>query len=146
MKKNTTIILVVAVAVVAFVGGYFMARSSAPAQSTQSGRRQFGAGFGANGQSALSGQVASMDSNSLTLELPQGNGSRVVVFGPSVQVRKTVSGSLSDVATGTNVMVIGATNSDGSLTAQSIQIRQPGDNAGFGGRFGAPSGGTSSGQ
>ena len=36
---------------------------------------------------------------------------------------KSTSGSLSDLSKGENVVIIGQTNSDGSVSAESVQIR-----------------------
>lgn len=77
---------------------------------------------GANGGSFVSGQVLSVDSNSITVKNMAG-GSQIVILAPSTQYRKAVDGSATDVTTGSMVTVTGSTNTDGSLTAQSVQIR-----------------------
>ncbi len=70
-----------------------------------------GTGIGARG-----------NSNTITVKNMVG-GSQVVVLAPSTQYRKAVDGTSTDVAVGSMVTITGATNSDGSLTAQSVQIR-----------------------
>lgn len=70
----------------------------------------------------ISGEVLSKDDKSLTIKNRDG-GSTIVYFDNSSSVGKTVDGSLSDLATGEQVMINGKTNSDGSITAQNIQIR-----------------------
>ena len=77
---------------------------------------------GANGASFVSGQVLSEDSSSITVKNMAG-GSQIVILAPSTQYRKAVDGAASDVAVGSMVTITGSTNSDGSLTAQSVQIR-----------------------
>lgn len=64
----------------------------------------------------------SQDDKSFTLKLANG-GSQIVLFSNSTQVMKSENGSLTDLKIGDNVTANGTTNSDGSLTAQSIQIR-----------------------
>lgn len=126
MKK--TIIIAVAVAVVFGAGGFFggikYQQSKAPV------RGAFGGGAGgagaagrrAGGMGFLNGQVLNSGNGTMTVKLMNG-GSQVVVLAPSTQYRKAVDGTAADVTVGSNVTITGSTNPDGSLTAQSIQIR-----------------------
>jgi hypothetical protein len=50
-------------------------------------------------------------------------GSQIAVLAPSTQYRKAVDGSATDVTTGSMVTITGTQNSDGSITAQNVQIR-----------------------
>jgi hypothetical protein len=68
------------------------------------------------------GEVLSKDATGITIKLRNG-GSQIVLIGGSAQVLKSVTGTLNDVAVGSNVTVIGTANSDGSFTANSIQLR-----------------------
>lgn len=66
--------------------------------------------------------MLSVNGNTITVKLASG-GSQVAVLAPSTQYRKAVDGTSADVAVGSQVTITGTTNSDGSLTAQSVQIR-----------------------
>ncbi len=70
----------------------------------------------------LAGEVLTKDANSLTLKLRDG-GSRIVFYSTSTRVSKMADGMIGDVATGVTVTVNGATNQDGSVTAEMIQLR-----------------------
>jgi len=69
----------------------------------------------------LSGEITSQDETSLTVKTQDGS-SKIIVFSEKTVVNKTSEGSKSDLKTGEQVTVIGTSNSDGSLTAQTISI------------------------
>ncbi len=126
-KKSNKIIQVVAglvvVAIVAFYGGMKYGQGSAATATTGQGRGQFGQGRGGrNGGGVTAGQILNQDANSITVQLRTG-GSIIVFLSGSTQVAKTVDGSSKDLTTGEQVVVNGTANPDGSITAQSIQIR-----------------------
>ena len=80
---------------------------------------------GRGGGGFISGQIVSVDNGSVTVKLASGS-TQIVLMGTSTQILKSASGSLGDLSAGTNVVATGSANSDGSLTAQSIQIRPAG--------------------
>ncbi len=134
-----------------FYGGMRYGQTQTSSQvSTQRG--QF-AGSGAGGQGGamrrngtnfVSGQILSKDDKSITVTA-QGGGSKIVFFPTTVEVGKFVSGALTDLAVGQNVSANGKANSDGSITATSIQIRpagMPGIGGAGGRQGGAPTNGT----
>jgi hypothetical protein len=139
------IIIAVAAAVIFGAGGFFIGQKTArqtPARFAQAGAAagQFafrggavgGAGAARGGNNAVFGTVISKDENGITVQLggpnatsTNGNasGTRIVLINGSTQVTKMASGSAADLSVGTGVTVMGTANSDGSLTAQSVQIR-----------------------
>lgn len=139
-KKIGYIILAVVIAVGLFYGGtkfgeMRMSGARSGMASSQFGGRTSGTagGFaGRTGQAsgrfnvanggATAGQVISMDDKSITVKLPDG-GSKIIFTSPSTTVLKFEQGTIADVSVGTNVSVQGSANTDGSVTAQSIQIR-----------------------
>ena len=78
------------------------------------------------GGNFISGSIISEDSTSITLQLAGNAGSKIIFYSGYNSNWKMASGTASDLSTGTNVSVTGTTNSDGSVTAQSIQIRPAG--------------------
>lgn len=150
MKKNLTWILAAAIVVVgvgAFYGGmvYGKNQASSALQANFANRQFNGAANGnrRNGQMGgfLNGEVISKDDKSLTVKLRDG-GSKIVFFSGATQILKSVKGTIDDLPVGSNVTANGQTNSDGSVTAQLIQLRQdiPGSNTNA---SGTPSGGLS---
>jgi len=130
--NSKQIVSLVVVAVVFAGGGFFggMKYQQSKAPAPGAGRGQFaGQGFGgrggrggANGMAFANGQVMSVDNGTLTVKLMNG-GSQIVVLAPSTQYRKAVDGTAADVAVGKQITATGSQNPDGSLTAQSVQIR-----------------------
>src|SRR5690348_4922251 len=132
MKNNQIIMAIVAVIIVGvagFFGGmkYQQSQRASFAQGFGGGGyfrggfpRGSGQGRGLNGM-AVVGKVISSDNGSITVQLNNGS-SKIVVLPSSATISKSTAGSVSDLQTGTNVAVFGTTNSDGSVTAQNVQI------------------------
>jgi len=136
MQKS--IIIVAVVVIIAAAGGFYGGMKYAQGNSGATGNfanltpaqrqarmQQFGAaGGGGRGGAGggASGQVIAMDDKSVTVKLRSGS-TQIVFYSPSTSVGKTVSGALADLAVGQEITAAGTPNSDGSLSAQSIQIR-----------------------
>ena len=145
------IVGVIAVAVIAGGVGYVAGTKSASAQSATAGtQRGFSRGAGGpgggggrfGGGGAAFGTVVSKDATSITVQLTgpaasssqNGTGSKIVLYDTSTQVGEFKTGSINDIAVGQSVSVQGSANSDGSITAQSIQIRPAGQGPRGGGQ------------
>lgn len=106
-------------------GSFARGQFGANGQMGQSGQRQgqVGQRVGARGGNLLTGEVLKMDDKSVTIKLNDG-GSKTVYFTASTSVDKSVSGAVTDLKAGERVLVNGKANSDGSVNADLIQIRQ----------------------
>ena len=139
MNKNTLVTALIA-AVVFGGGGYWYGTTKAPVTGSQRFTQTGGAGNfgGANARGArggggnVFGTILSKDATSITIQLASigstttSSGTKIVLFSGSTNVTKTVDGSSADLIVGENVTVAGTVNSDGSVTAQNIQIRPAG--------------------
>jgi len=74
------------------------------------------------GKDFSDGEIISKDDKSLTVKTRDG-GSKIVYFSAETRIGKTTEGTIADLAIGQQLMVNGKSNSDGSLTADNIQIR-----------------------
>lgn len=124
--KNKLIIVGIVALVVGLAGGYFIGKGSTPknpyalGQGAATGTRR-GGGF-QQGAGLVTGNIISTTDNSITVQSRDGS-SRIVFFGSSAEVSKFVQGAASDLSVGETVVVAGTSNSDGSINAQTIQIR-----------------------
>lgn len=142
MKKIIPIIIILIIVIGggAFYGGmkYQQSKNPLPGFSrqnfqnlSQEERQQLQANIGGAlpsatdrraGSNFLSGEIIAKDEKTLTLKTPDG-GSRIIFFSDSTQISKTIDGSGADIEIGKQIMVSGQQNSDGSYTANTIQIR-----------------------
>jgi len=132
---NKKIISIVAVAFIIGVGaGYAGANAFRSASPAQNARGSFSTANGGNFSSMrggtanggmLSGTVAAKDAESITVDTKDGS-SHIILVTPATSFSKSVNGSQSDVAVDATVIISGTANSDGSMTAQSVQIRPAG--------------------
>jgi len=139
-KKIATFVAIVGVVGAgAFYGGVRYGMSKNALKSTGPGQGQMGmrdgqdtknskgtapqgAPQGKQGGGMSAGEITSKDDKSITIKTQDGS-SRIIYFSDSATVGKEVSASLSDLATGQQVLINGKTNTDGSVAAQNIQIR-----------------------
>jgi hypothetical protein len=127
--KNSIVITIIAVIVVgglAFYGGIqYGAQSRRSAFTGQfagaGGTRGGAAGSRTGGFRPVTGDIISNDTNSITVKLADGS-SKIVLLSDSTSINKADKASVSDLTVGQKVAVIGQTNSDGSVMAQSIQL------------------------
>jgi len=128
MKKNIIwAILIIVVGAGAFFGGIKYQQSKRTTQSAGfngaqgrvAGQRQ-GIGNRAAFQ-PVNGDIVSSDALSITVKLADGS-SKIVILSDKTLINKASTATKADLTTGQKVAVFGTTNSDGSVTAQSIQL------------------------
>jgi flagellar basal body-associated protein FliL len=126
MKTNNIIIIVVLLVIVA-AGGFFTGMKYQQNQQPAFGRNFGGAQAGRTGGTnrnnfrPVSGDILSADDKSITVKLQDGS-SKIVLISASTTINKAAQGTLSDLKVGERVAVVGQDNTDGSVTAQSVQL------------------------
>lgn len=135
--KNKIILIAVAAALVAaggFYGGMKYAENKALSERQQR-IRESGGGFagnqrsGKNGGGFAAGEIISKDDKSVTIKisdarLPDGQGgSKIVFYSGATEIGKFAAASPDDLKIGETVTAVGKINPDGSVSADSIQIR-----------------------
>lgn len=130
--KNLNLILGVLIIIAGaggFWGGMKYQQSKQPAffrQFTgQTGGNQQGARNGVNGNRLgfrpVNGEISGVDDKSVTVKLQDGS-SKIVILSEKTLINKADEAQKEDLKVGTTIMVIGQENSDGSVTAQNIQL------------------------
>ncbi|MEM3112690.1 MAG: DUF5666 domain-containing protein [Candidatus Anstonellales archaeon] len=124
--KNGKMIATIAVLILLVGGGSFFAGMKYQQPKRPQGR--FGNFQGQAGQFGqrqgfrpVNGEIISVDDKSITVKLAD-NSSKIVLLTDTTTINKTSPGSKEDLKVGEKVAAFGTENSDGSVTAQNIQI------------------------
>lgn len=142
MKKSQIIIIAVVMLFVGggggFYGGMTYQKGKQPAfpggtfrvgnfNGNGAARNRGGATFIGGG--AVRGTVTSISGTTVTVKEANGS-SKLVILGGSTAITKSASAAASDVTVGQTIAAFGTSNSDGSVTASTIQLNPA---EGFGG-------------
>ncbi len=136
--KNKNLIVSVALLVVGLGAGFFggfefknyqnqKARSAFTTGGSNGAQRYMGTGRAdsTNGMmnrgGIVTGSILSMDDKSITVKLADGS-TKIILFSGSTTYSNTVTAKVTDLKVGSEISTFGATNSDGSITATSVQI------------------------
>ncbi len=119
-KKIGLIVGGLIILAVVFYAGIAYGKSQGPQRGTRTGAFT-GSSFRNMGGNTF-GQIISKDDKSITVSLMSG-GSKIIFLDTNTKVSKQVAGTAADLTVGGQVAVMGTPNTDGSINAQSIQIR-----------------------
>ncbi len=142
--KNSNVVMGI-IAIVFAAGGFFAGLKYQQGKTPTFTRGQFGMTAGQNtgrqngtraGGGMISGTILSVDATSMTVKLAD-NSSKIILLGQTTTYAKSTDGAISDLKVGDRVNTFGATNTDGSVTAQTVQINPP-QGARMGAGIGAP--------
>lgn len=121
-----TLIISVLVGIMAGTLGYVAGNKYQPSQrlqfrngdrSTQfPNRNSLGQGF-----RPVNGEILGVDETSMTVKLQDGS-SKIIILTGITTYNKSTAAITADIKVGERVMVIGVQNSDGSVTAQDVQL------------------------
>lgn len=111
----------------AFLGGMQYQKHQIATQFSQNSNGRFttfrrnGGGGGSSNGAPVSGIVSSVDPTGITVKLNDGS-SKVVLLTDGTSITEATESSKQAIQSGNRVLVLGTTNSDGSVTAQSVQL------------------------
>ncbi len=130
-----SVVVIILVGAVSFYAGTFFGSAKKTAstgslatggqrtfQMNGSGRGQAGGLMRQNGGGVI-GEILSHDSSSITVKIGDG-GSKIIFTPSSTRITKNILGSVADLQNGTQVSIIGTPNADGTLNAETVQVRE----------------------
>ena len=124
MNKYAKFIIPVVTLLVGLGGGVFAGikyqQSKIPSFTRRNGFMTGNANMMNRGR-AITGEIISQDDKSITVKMSDGS-TKIVFLAGNTTYEKSDTASVGDLKTGTKVLVFGNTNSDGSVTAQNVQI------------------------
>jgi len=138
MKNNylMTVILVIVFAGAGFYGGMKYQQSKSQTFTGQFNNRQEGMrnnpqgngagtlkniGMNRGGFKPVAGEIISADDKSITVKL-EDESSKIILINDKTQINKAETVNKSELKAGEQVSVFGSKNTDGSVTAQNIQL------------------------
>ena len=124
------VVIIIIVGAVSFYVGKSMS-SNKQSAGNQNTPNAFGNNFAGRGGSMRAGAgnnftggtIISKDNTSITVQARDGS-SKIVFFTTNTPILKMVAGKAEDIVTGKDITITGTPNPDGSISAESIQIRQ----------------------
>lgn len=125
MKNNIVFIIITGVISfgIGFFGGITYQKSKPPPSFISRGRQDFQRGvnqrFG--GFRPINGEIIKKDNESIIVKLKDGS-TRIVLLTKKTNILKSTQGLKNDLKEKSNVFIIGQENSDGSITAENIQV------------------------
>lgn len=130
MKQSPVIMIIIALCAtgLGFFGGMQYQKSQRPSfrngqfpMGTNGPTGTFGMRGTRNGNQPVSGEITTVDDTGITVKMRDGS-SKIIILSSSSVINKATVGSKTDLTKGTEIMAFGTTNTDGSITAQTITI------------------------
>jgi hypothetical protein len=131
MKKPPSVVILIIVFVLLSVGFFYAGMKYGSSKSAAAGTQRFqqlGSKIGTGNMQKgglTNGDIIAKDDKSITVRLSNGS-SKIIFLSSATTVNKFAAGTVDDLQIGTAVSVSGTSNSDGSMTAQSVQLRPSG--------------------
>lgn len=121
--KNTLFCLFIAVISlgIGFYGGILYQKNQQQSRFSQFANLRQGQNQLPSGMRPISGEIIKKDEDSLTIKLRDGS-TKIVFLTEKTTISKSTTGSKEDLKEKINVFILGQQNSDGSITAENIQI------------------------
>lgn len=139
--KNNSLIYLVVITIIAVVGGFFGGfkyRDYQLQQNRQFFTGQFSGGMqgrfnrqgnsgmmsgpnGRNGFRPINGEIIKQEGQSVTVKMADSS-SKIIILNEKTVYNRTQSAQKTDLKVGETIGVFGTENTDGSITAQNIQI------------------------
>lgn len=120
-----TLFLIVISLGIGFYAGINYQRSRRSFGFNQTGQFNFQGRGGFNGINQgtrpVSGQIIKKDNDSLTVKLRDGS-TKLIFLTDKTTISKSTEGTKADLLENKTVFIVGQQNSDGSITAENIQI------------------------
>jgi len=127
MKTNIVVVLAILTLIIGFGGGYFFRnymfsrqRQNFAGQFQRNGNGNTAQGARLGGRPVV-GEIISQDDKSITVKISDGS-TKIVILSDSTTYSKTDTGIKEDLKIGGQIGVFGTENSDGSVTAQNVQL------------------------